>query len=122
VSWPPSLADLKDYVGVSDERDDVTLMVALEAAISYVEDPIDGVLAGSYNFSGATTGVESLLPAPTMRIVQGTVRYASRLHNLRRSPDGTIDMGELGNARIPTNDPEIERLLGIGRWRPPMVG
>jgi hypothetical protein len=121
MSWPPSLADLKDYVGVSDDRDDVTLMTALEAAIDYVTGP-KGVLRGAYNFTGATTGDESLLPAPSMRVAQGTVRYASRLHNLRRSPDGTIDMGELGNARIPTNDPEIERLLGIGRWRGPMVG
>ena len=113
--WPPQLPDLKEYVGVSDNRDDATLMVALDAAVAYVED----ALAGTYNFLGDPLVV---LPAPTPRVVQGAVRYAARLHNLRRSPDGTIDMGELGTARIPTNDPEVERLLGVGRWRPPMVG
>jgi hypothetical protein len=117
VPWPPQLQDLKDYVGVSDNRDDVTLAVALDSAVDYVQD----VLAGSYNFVGDPL-LALLLPAPTARIVQGTLLYASRLHNRRRSPDGTVDMGELGTARIPSNDPDIERLLGIGRWRAPMVG
>jgi hypothetical protein len=118
VPWPPELQDLKDYVGVSDNRDDVTLAVALDSAVDYVQD----VLAGSYNFVGDPL-LALLLPAPTARIVQGTLRYASRLQQpLRRSPDGTVDMGEFGSARIPSNDPDIERLLGIGRWRPPMVG
>jgi hypothetical protein len=115
VPWPPELQDLKDYVGVSDNRDDATLATALEAAIDYVS----GVLAGSYNFTG---DLLSLLPEPGSRVVQGALLYAFRLHNRRRSPDGTVDMGELGTARIPSNDPDIERLLGIGRWRPPMVG
>jgi hypothetical protein len=115
VPWPPQLQDVKDYVGVTDNRDDASLQVALDAAVSYVED----VLAGSYNFVGDPL---SLLPLPTARVVQGTVRYAARQHSLRRSPDGTIDMGELGTARIPTYDPAIEQLLGIGRWRAPMVG
>jgi hypothetical protein len=117
VPWPPQLQDLKDYVGVSDNRDDVTLAVALDSAVDYVQD----VLEGSYNFVGDPL-LALLLPAPTPRIVQGTLLYASRLHNRRRSPDGTVDMGELGTARIPSNDPDIERLLGIGRWRAPMVG
>lgn len=115
MSWPPQLQDLKDYVGVSDDRDDVSLSVALHTAVSYVED----ALAGEYNFAGT---VGSLLPAPVGRVNAGTVLYAARLHNRRRSPDGMIDMGELGSARIPTFDPDVERLLGIGRWRTPMVG
>lgn len=115
MPWPPQLQDLKDYVGVTDNRDDATLATALDAAVVYVED----ALAGSYNFAGDVT---SLLPAPSVRVEQGALLYAFRLHNRRRSPDGTVDMGELGMARIPSNDPDIERLLSIGRWRPPMVG
>lgn len=121
MPWPPELQDLRGYVGVSDNRDDVTLRSALDAAIDYVAGP-EGVRAGEFNFSGVTTGAESLLPEPTAKVAQGTLLYAFRLHNRRRSPDGTVDMGELGTARIPSNDPDIERLLGIGRWRPPMVG
>lgn len=115
MPWPPQLQDLKDYVGVTDNRDDATLATALDAAIDYVS----GVLAGSYNFTGDSL---SLLPEPGASVVQGTLLYAFRLQNRRRSPDGTVDMGELGTARIPSNDPDIERLLGIGRWRAPMVG
>jgi hypothetical protein len=118
VPWPPQLQDLKAYVGVADNRDDATLASALDAAIDYVAG-FDGILAGSYNFTGDPV---SLLPIPGEKVMQGTLLYASRLHNRRRSPDGTVDMGELGTARIPSNDPDIERLLGIGRWRPPMVG
>jgi hypothetical protein len=33
-----------------------------------------------------------------------------------------VDMGELGTTRVPSVDPDIERLLGIGRFRAPMVG
>jgi hypothetical protein len=34
-----------------------------------------------------------------------------------------VDLGnDLGSARVPSVDPDIERLLGIGRYRGPMVG
>lgn len=115
MPWPPQLQDVKDYVAVTDNRDDVTLATALNAAVAYVEN----ALAGAYNFTG---DVLSLLPAPTNAVVQGTLLYAARLQNRRRSPDGTIDMGELGTARIPARDSDIEQLLGTGRWRAPMVG
>jgi hypothetical protein len=31
-------------------------------------------------------------------------------------------MGELGSVRIPSSDVDIERLLGVGRFRRPLVG
>ena len=57
MPWPPQLQDVKDYVGVTDNRDDTTLQSALDAAVSYVER----TLAGSYNFVGDPL---SLLPVP----------------------------------------------------------
>src|SRR4051812_43052167 len=115
MPWPPQLQDLKDDLGLSDDRDDVSLETVLVSAITHVEQ----ARAGDFNFT-ATAG--SLLPAPGPDLELGTVRLAARWHNRRRSPDGMLDMGELGNARIPTGDPDIERLLGIGRFRGPMVG
>jgi hypothetical protein len=115
MPWPPQLPDLKYDLGLDDNRDDVSLATVLTAAIAYVED----ARAGDFNFTG-TPG--SLLPSPGPDIELGTVRLAARWHNRRRSPDGMLDMGELGNARIPTGDPDIERLLGIARFRGPMVG
>jgi hypothetical protein len=115
VSWPPQLQDLKDDLGLSDGRDDVTLSTSLDAAVVYVED----ARAGDFNFAADP---DSLLPAPGSSIELGTIRLAGRWHNRRRSPDGLIDMGELGSARIPSVDSDLERLLGVGRFRAPMVG
>lgn len=117
ASWPPLLQDLKDDVGVTDSRDDDALSTALASAVAYVEG--DQGRAGDFNFAADPL---SLLPAPGPDLVLGTVRLAWRWHNRRRSPDGLIDMGELGTARVPSVDPDVERLLGIGRFRGPLVG
>jgi hypothetical protein len=115
MSWPPELQDVKDDLGLDDDRDVVALATALQAAIVYVEQ----ARAGEFNFTGDP---DSLLPTPGWDLVLGTVRLAGRWHNRRRSPDGMVDMGELGTARVPSVDPDIERLLGVGRFRAPMVG
>lgn len=117
MPWPPELQDVKDDLGVADNRDDVALAMALEAAIAYVEGPLGR--AGEFNFTGDPA---SLLPTPDRALFLGTVRLAGRWHNRRRSPDGLIDMGELGTARVPSVDPDVERLLGVGRFRGPLVG
>lgn len=115
MSWPPQLPDVKDDLGVTDTRDDVALASVLVTAVAYVEE----ARAGEFNFAADP---DSLLPAPGPALVLGTVRLAGRWFNRRRSPDGLIDMGELGTTRVPSVDPDIERMLGIGRWRAPMVG
>jgi hypothetical protein len=112
--WPPELQELKDDLGLTDDRDDASLSVLLDAAVAYVERE----LYGEFDFDGTLAG---LVPFPTQDVSTGTIRLAGRWHNRRRSPDGLIDMGELGNARISSYDPDIERMLGIGRFRRPMV-
>jgi len=118
VPWPPQLSDVKADLGLAedDTRDDVALATWLAAAIAYVEE----AHAGGYNFDDADLFSE--LPTPGRTLVLGTVRLAERWFNRRRSPDGLIDMGELGSTRVPSVDPDIEKLLGIGRFRAPMVG
>jgi hypothetical protein len=118
VLWPPQLDDLKADLGVprTDTRDDAQLQVVLDAAIATVEQE----LAGSYNFRSASV-LELLLPTPPANVILGTIRYAIRWKTRSNSPDGLVDMGELGSARIPSFDPDIEQLLGIRRYRPPMV-
>jgi hypothetical protein len=113
VPWPPQLQDVKG--GVVDSRDDAALQDALDAAVAYVEEQ----RAGDFTFTGSPT---SLLPVPDHKVFRGTVQLARRWHNRLNSPDGLVDMGELGTARIPSVDPDIERQLGIGRFRSPMVG
>ena len=117
MPWPPSLDDLKAELKspAPDGRDDAALDAELAAAIAYVE----GARAGDFNFLADPL---SLLPAPGPDIELGTLRLAIRWHDRRRSPDGLVDGGEFGTARVPTSDVDIERLLGIGRFRGPMVG
>lgn len=117
MSWPPTLGDLKAELKTPapDDRDDVALAAELAAAVAYVEQ----ARAGDFNF---LADPESLLPAPGPDLELGTLRLAVRWHDRRRSPDGLVDGGEFGTARVPTLDVDLERLLGIGRHRLPMVG
>lgn len=113
MSWPPLLAELKLDAGISDTRDDDKLAVVLAASVAFVER----VRGTSFNFDG---DLGSALPAPTDDLVLGTLRLAIRWHNRRRSPDALVDMAELGAARVPSFDTDIDRLLGIGRFRGPV--
>lgn len=113
MPWPPQLQDVKG--AATDSRDDVALQDALDAAVAYVEE----ARAGDFNFTGSSL---SLLPVPDPKVFRGTVQLARRWFQRLSSPEGLVDMGELGTARIPSVDPDIERQLGIGRFRGPMVG
>lgn len=114
MAWPPQLAELKSDLGVTDTRDDATLTSCLAAAVAFVER----VRASSFNFD---EDPESDLPAPTAEIELGALRLAGRWHARRKSPAALIEMGEFGAARVPSFDSDIERLLGIGRYRGPVI-
>lgn len=116
TTWPPDLAALKGDLNIpsNDERDDSHLQLQLDAAVAFVETVHDG----RYNFDG---DVLVDLPAPNAGIRLGTLRLAGRWHTRRRSPDALIQMGELGAARVPSFDPDIDRLLRIGRFAPAVI-
>lgn len=118
MAWPPQLTDVRSELkrADSDTEDDALLQRRLDAAIAYVEGGQGR--AGDFNFDGT----RPTLPPPTAAVWQGTVELVVRWHNRRSSPDGLVDMGELGSVRIPSVDPDIERKLGVGRFRGPMVG
>lgn len=114
MAWPPLLDELKLDLKVDDARDDARLQTMLDAAVAFVER----VRRGAFNFDG---DLASTLPDPTADLRAGTLRLAGRWHTRRRSPDGLVAMAELGAARVPSFDPDIERMLGIGRYRRPVV-
>ena len=116
--WPPLLSDLKidASIDVADVRDDAPLQQVLDASISFVQR----VHRGRYDFGLGESGDE-LLPAPDVGIVLGTVRLAARWHTRRRSPDALVSMGELGSGRVPSFDPDIDRMLRIGRYAPSVI-
>lgn len=118
MSWPPSLEELKvdQRVNASEstyDRDDESLQQVLNAAVAFVEQ----VRAGELNF---TSDLGSDLPDPTAALQLGTIRLALRWHARRDSVDGLINSAEFGIGRIPSIDADIERLLGIGRYRGPV--
>lgn len=104
AAWPPTLADLKADMGIdpSDTRDDQQLTTVLAAAVAFV--------------ARVRPGPFGTPPEPLDDLILGTLRLAGRWHVRRRSPDALIQMGELGASRVPAFDPDIERLLGIGKY------
>ena len=109
-----SVVDLKLDLGVEleDTRDDAQYADVLSAAVAFVER-----VRPEFNFSGQ----QLLLPAPPDDLILGTVRLAARWHQRRKSPDGLYAMDDFGTSRVPSFDPDIERLLGIGRFRGPVI-
>lgn len=114
MAWPPALPELKTDLKVDDDRDDERLEQVLDAAVSFVER----VHAGGFNFDADPV---SDLPDPDADLALGTLRLAGRWHVRRRSPDALIAAGELGTSRVPSFDPDIDRLLRLGRFRGPVI-
>lgn len=107
-----SLLDLKADLGVEDERDDDALRDVLAAAVAFVER-----MRPEFDYTHPV--ITGFGPPEDVRL--GTIRLAGRWHTRRRSPDGLVQMAELGASRVPSFDPDIERLLGIGRYRKPVI-
>ncbi len=120
MEWPPTVADLREDLGLAPADalagDDGRLASVLSAAVAYVER----ARAGSFAFD-VPVGVAPTLPRPDHDLCLGAVRLAGRYHTRRRSPDGLVSAGELGNSRVPLLDSDIERLLGIGRFARPVI-
>lgn len=120
MAWPPELIELKTdlrsrgEVPAALDTDDDRLQPMLDAAVSFVQR-----VRPEFNYDG---DLGSELPDPTADLRLGTLRLAGRWHQRRRSPDGLVEMGELGAGRVPSIDPDIERLLRIGRHALPKVG
>lgn len=116
LTWPPQLSEVKDDAKLrqDDHADDERLQTVLDAAVTFVER----IKRGKVDFSNNPVPVDlAQLPAPSPDIRLGTIRLAYRWHVRRRSPEMLATAGELGQSRIPSFDPDIERLLGIGRKR-----
>lgn len=107
----PTLADLKTdlSIPVDDVRDDTALTQDLDAAVDFVMDRRKDL--------DYADDVLSARRRPNSTETLGTIRLAGRWFARRRSPDGLISAGEMGQARIPGVDADIERQLRIGRYR-----
>jgi len=110
--WPPTL---DDYIADQGLTAPVSAkhQENLDAAIAFVERVRDDL-----NFA------EDVLidkPFPTKDNVLGTIRLAARWVARAESPQGLIVMNDMGQVRVPAFDPDIERLLCIGRYKGPVL-
>lgn len=117
MAWPPTLVELKVDLKVAPDdptydRDDDALQMVLDASVAFVER-----VRPAFNYAGDLGSTD---PDPTPDLILGTLRLASRWHTRRRSPDGLIDMAEIGSTRVTSYDTDIDRLLKIGKFRGPV--
>ena len=103
--WPPDLPTFKADMRIADadERDDALLAADLAAAIAYVER--------------VRSDVDFTEPVGD-DLFKGTLMEAARLFQRRKSPDGVVNLGQLGTGRVPGWDADLEKLLGVGRFAP----
>lgn len=55
-------------------------------------------------------------------VVQGALLLAARIYARKGSPQGLASYGDFGPAPVTRLDPDIERLLSVGRYGRPAVG
>lgn len=113
IAWPPTLANLKADMGIQadDTRKDEQLSYDFNAVYSFVADRKKGL----YRFD-LTDPDQMQLPDPPHDFRLGILRLASRWNDRRRTKDGTIRMEELGIGRVASTDPDIDRMLRLGRF------
>jgi hypothetical protein len=98
-----TLAELKNdqtLDGQLTARDDQALQRTLDAAMSWVQNHRTDI-----DYHGAWT-----VPA---EVRLGTVRLAARWFVRRVSPDGLVNLGDLGTGTVMRTDPDIYMQLGI---------
>lgn len=106
------LPDLKVFLGATIAgTPDADVDQARKAAAAYVEQAKPSLV-----YAGA---VPDDIPA---NVVAGAQLFAARLLARRSSPAGVASFGEFGPAAVLRSDPDVDRLLGLGRYAAPQVG
>lgn len=124
MSEPPAEPELYPWLPAADVRtwlqlaDDADVEVVRMAAADYCEEQRPDLLAIVLE-DGEPVGT---LFAATPKIVQAGLLAAGRLWARKGSPAGLASYGEFGAAEILRLDPDVARLLGVGRHARPAVG
>jgi hypothetical protein len=84
---------LRRMIGAQTTRDDAALMMALDAAGSWVYDRV---------YPGSVSKPE---------VAQAVLLMAARLYKRRQSPEGVAGWDEMGSVRIISRDPDVYALL-----------
>lgn len=93
------------------DLEETPLQSACDAARSFVEEKRGDLWVSD----GGDPAVLTYTPTPA--VVHGAALYAYRLYQRRNNPLGILGTTDVGPAGILREDPDIARLLGIGRAR-----
>lgn len=105
VAAPTSTAVVGEYLRIDPESDGLAATVAaVSALLSRSVDP-DG---GAGEWSAAQQ--------------HGATMLAARVYRRRNSPAGIESLGEMGPTYVSRYDPDLDMMLGFGRWQTPKVG
>lgn len=121
-SWLP-LADLVAHLGIATGQQPQTGNAdrARLAAAAHVEGLRPDLLVSTTttNADGSTTTTTTFAAPPQVRFAG--VLLAARLYARQGSPAGLASYGEFGPAAVLRLDPDVERLLGVGRHARPVA-
>lgn len=106
---PTTDALVKDWLRITDARDDAVLAIVVPA----VNNQVRGWRCSQVAVD-ATDWPD--------RIVAGATMLAARLVRRRNSPSGVEAFSSDGAAYVSRNDPDVGQLLGLGVHSPPTVG
>ncbi len=120
ASWPPDLPTLKDdgAIPAEDTEDDAALQRRLDAAVSFVQRRRkDAFALDDDGFPVEPIVFSERGEREASSLLLGTLMLAHRLFARRRSPDVVLWMAETGTTRVPFEDRDLVRMLGLHRPR-----
>jgi len=99
MAWPVTLSDVQAYLGyeASDPADADAMTLAAKAATEWI--------------AAAVTVADE--PGPAVQLAGRML--AGRWYQRRTSPQGLASFQELGVSMIIRSDPDVARLLGLGK-------
>lgn len=99
IVWPINRGDVEAHLGVTP---------AADRDIAYLDTVTAAVVTLVERWTDEPRGAD---------VVTGALMLAGRLYARRQSPLGVAAFGDMGTAYVRNHDPDIYRLLGLGRPR-----
>jgi hypothetical protein len=109
ANGPATLAGVKAYLGITDDRSDTPLTSLVRAV---------NVLVRTWPCCVKADGVADWTVEDVADLVLGANMLVARLWQRRNSPLGFEAIADQGAAYVSRNDPDVAMLLGLGGWQP----
>lgn len=110
--------DVRAWLQLDDTANDRVVELVRTAAASYVEGCRRDLFVPASDEAGAQLVLVDSLGGD---VITAGILAASRLWARRSSPAGLVSFGDMGT-EVLRADPDVDRLLGLGRFAKPRVG